>query len=88
MPRIDPLRIIAASQVESRGQPKVVILWSDTLMDLLVADKGEEIFNTWSKKKPKKKRRRKKQKKSFLAGWFFRDYKLLLLVARITNTIY
>ena len=58
-------------------------------MDLLVADKGEEIFNTWSKKNEKEKRRRKKPKKKLsCAGWFFRDYKLLLLVAHITNTIY
>ena len=56
-------------------------------MDLLVADKGEEIFNTWSKKNVKEKKK-EKAKKSFLAGWFFRDYKLLLLVAHITNTIY
>ena len=59
-------------------------------MDLLVADKGEEIFNTWSKKKTKKKREEGKSQKKKLscAGWFFRDYKLLLLVAHITNTIY
>ena len=60
-------------------------------MDLLVADKGEEIFNTWSKKKKRKRKEKKekaKKKKLSCAGWFFRDYKLLLLVAHITNTIY
>ena len=57
-------------------------------MDLLVADKGEEIFNTWSKKTKKKREEGKSQKKLSCAGWFFRDYKLLLLVAHITNTIY
>ena len=58
-------------------------------MDLLVADKGEEIFNTWSKKKRKRKEKKEKAKKKLsCAGWFFRDYKLLLLVAHITNTIY
>ena len=57
-------------------------------MDLLVADKGEEIFNTWSKKNEKERRKKPKKKKLSCAGWFFRDYKLLLLVAHITNTIY
>ena len=46
---------------------------------------------TLGAKKTKQKREEKKEKakkKLSCAGWFFRDYKLLLLVAHITNTIY
>ena len=52
--------------------------------------RGKKSLTLGAKKKnEKEKRRRKKPKKKLsCAGWFFRDYKLLLLVAHITNTIY
>ena len=49
--------------------------------------RGKKSLTLGAKKNVKEKKK-EKAKKSFLAGWFFRDYKLLLLVARITNTIY
>ena len=51
--------------------------------------RGKKSLTLGAKKNEKEKRRRKKPKKKLsCAGWFFRDYKLLLLVAHITNTIY
>ena len=52
--------------------------------------RGKKSLTLGAKKKTKKKREEGKSQKKKLscAGWFFRDYKLLLLVAHITNTIY
>ena len=51
--------------------------------------RGKKSLTLGAKKKRKRKEKKEKAKKKLsCAGWFFRDYKLLLLVAHITNTIY